>query len=145
MDVEKTDYLQEVVGCENQGANLELLRQKTMDFGYVSPGQQIQERMQGEKQASSTSASSSSGAGARVLKKQRTDDGDELLAPRCLFPGEETVSDERMRAAQAEAAAATGAQRPRPQAPAPPQQAQEMDLWDELGGMLDGNLDRLGG
>lgn len=143
MSFQKTDILQEVVGGEEDwAANAKLLAGVGVHFGDVAPGQN--DRTQGEKQASSTSASSGSGTGQRVLKKQKNDDGEAKVEPRCLFPGEETVSDERMRAAQA--AAAAGAQDGQPALqPPPPPQALEVDFWDKPGGMLDFKIDRLGG
>lgn len=68
MEVEKADYLQEVVGDDDiRVSNMEFLRQKAMGFGNATPGEQGHERAQGGGggQASSTSASSSS-VGARV-------------------------------------------------------------------------------
>lgn len=90
MGLEKKDFLQEEVGCpDSRVSNMELLRQEDVEFGYVTPGHAPHERAQGDKQGSSTSASSSSASG-RVLKKQKSDDGEDPLAPRCTVRKEES-------------------------------------------------------
>lgn len=48
MEVEKADYLQEVVGDDDiRVSNMEFLRQKAMGFGNATPGEQGHERAQG--------------------------------------------------------------------------------------------------